>query len=212
MKKFHKRAAVFLTAATLAGLPAGAFFYSSPGSLTVWADNVEVESSEESSPEDVDFSDGSEVEIHADPVEQAQEDAGNDVTETPEVGITFTEPEGWLVDRTGIRTSVARKTVGIITIHFCTINRPVRRHLVLTYFYKFIPVTFGHVNVHIIVPWDKAFISKNTDQSTSGHYISKIMLFADRVNLPEELQKKLLFFCHLSTSLINYFQKLSQSF
>ena len=80
MKKFHKRAAVFLTAATLAGLPAGAFFYSSPGSLTVWADNVEVESSEESSPEDVDFSDGSEVEIHADPVEQAQEDAGNDVT------------------------------------------------------------------------------------------------------------------------------------
>ena len=60
MKKFHKRAAVFLTAATLAGLPAGAFFYSSPGSLTVWADNVEVESSEESSPEDVDFSDGSE--------------------------------------------------------------------------------------------------------------------------------------------------------
>ena len=57
MKKFHKRAAVFLTAATLAGLPAGAFFYSSPGSLTVWADNVEVESSEESSPEDVDFSD-----------------------------------------------------------------------------------------------------------------------------------------------------------
>lgn len=55
MKKFHKRAAVFLTAATLAGLPAGAFFYSSPGSLTVWADNVEVESSEESSPEDVDF-------------------------------------------------------------------------------------------------------------------------------------------------------------
>ena len=38
MKKFHKRAAVFLTAATLAGLPAGAFFYSSPGSLTVWAD------------------------------------------------------------------------------------------------------------------------------------------------------------------------------
>ena len=29
MKKFHKRAAVFLTAATLAGLPAGAFFYSS---------------------------------------------------------------------------------------------------------------------------------------------------------------------------------------
>lgn len=32
MKKFHKRAAVFLTAATLAGLPAGAFFYSSPGS------------------------------------------------------------------------------------------------------------------------------------------------------------------------------------
>ena len=117
-----------------------------------------------------------------------------------------------LVDRTGIRTSVARKTVGIITVHFCTINRPVRRHLVLTYFYKFIPVTFGHVNVHIIVPWDKAFISKNTDQSTSGHYISKIMLFADRVNLPEELQKKLLFFCHLSTSLINYFQKLSQSF
>ena len=96
-----------------------------------------------------------------------------------------------LVDRTGIRTSVARKTVGIITIHFCTINRPVRRHLVLTYFYKFIPVTFGHVNVHIIVPWDKAFISKNTDQSTSGHYISKIMLFADRINLPEELQKKL---------------------
>jgi len=62
MKKFHKRAAVFLTAATLAGLPAGAFFYSSPGSLTVWADNVEVESSEESSPEDVDFSDGSEAE------------------------------------------------------------------------------------------------------------------------------------------------------
>ena len=52
MKKFHKRAAVFLTAATLAGLPAGAFFYSSPGSLTVWADNVEVESSEESSPEE----------------------------------------------------------------------------------------------------------------------------------------------------------------
>ena len=50
MKKFHKRAAVFLTAATLAGLPAGAFFYSSPGSLTVWADNVEVESSEESNP------------------------------------------------------------------------------------------------------------------------------------------------------------------
>ena len=83
MKKFHKRAAVFLTAATLAGLPAGAFFYSSPGSLTVWADNVEVESSEESSPEDVDFSDGSEVEIHANPVEQAQEDAGNDVTESP---------------------------------------------------------------------------------------------------------------------------------
>ena len=37
MKKFHKRAAVFLTAATLAGLPAGAFFYSSPGSLTVAA-------------------------------------------------------------------------------------------------------------------------------------------------------------------------------
>ena len=72
MKKFHKRAAVFLTAATLAGLPAGAFFYSSPGSLTVWADNVEVESSEESSPEDVDFSDGSEAEILADPVEQAQ--------------------------------------------------------------------------------------------------------------------------------------------
>ena len=106
MKKFHKRAAVFLTAATLAGLPAGAFFYSSPGSLTVWADNVEVESSEESSPEDVDFSDGSEVEIHADPVEQAQEDAGNDVTETPEVGITFTEPEGWQTDTATVKIQV----------------------------------------------------------------------------------------------------------
>ena len=34
MKKFHKRAAVFLTAATLAGLPAGAFFYSSPGNTS----------------------------------------------------------------------------------------------------------------------------------------------------------------------------------
>lgn len=34
MKKFHKRAAVFLTAATLAGLPAGAFFYSSPGRIS----------------------------------------------------------------------------------------------------------------------------------------------------------------------------------
>ena len=33
------------------------------------------------------------LKIHADPVEQAQEDAGNDVTETPEVGITFTEPK-----------------------------------------------------------------------------------------------------------------------
>ena len=102
MKKFHKRAAVFLTAATLAGLPAGAFFYSSPGSLTVWADNVEVESSEESSPEDVDFSDGSEAEILADPVEQAQEDAGNDVTETPEVGITFYRTRR-LADRYGNR-------------------------------------------------------------------------------------------------------------
>ena len=39
------------------------------------------------------FSDGSEAEILADPVEQAQEDAGNDMTETPEVGITFTEPK-----------------------------------------------------------------------------------------------------------------------
>ena len=106
MKKFHKRAAVFLTAATLAGLPAGAFFYSSPGSLTVWADNVEVESSEESSPEDVDFSDGSEAEILADPVEQAQEDAGNDVTETPEVGITFTEPEGWQTDTATVKIQV----------------------------------------------------------------------------------------------------------
>lgn len=52
-----------------------------------------MESSEESSPEDVDFSDGSEVEIHADPVEQAQEDAGNDVTETPEVGLPLQNPK-----------------------------------------------------------------------------------------------------------------------
>ena len=117
MKKFHKRAAVFLTAATLAGLPAGAFFYSSPGSLTVWADNVEVESLEESSPEDVDFSDGSEVEIHADPVEQAQEDAGNDVTETPEVGITFTEPEGWQTDTATVKIQVEdTKNTGAFSI------------------------------------------------------------------------------------------------
>ena len=117
MKKFHKRAAVFLTAATLAGLPAGAFFYSSPGSLTVWADNVEVESSEESSPEDVDFSDGSEVEIHADLVEQAQEDAGNDVTETPEVGITFTEPEGWQTDTATVKIQVEdTKNTGAFSI------------------------------------------------------------------------------------------------
>lgn len=117
MKKFHKRAAVFLTAATLAGLPAGAFFYSSPGSLTVWADNVEVESSEESSPEDVDFSDGSEAEIHADPVEQAQEDAGNDVTETPEVGITFTEPEGWQTDTATVKIQVEdTKNTGAFSI------------------------------------------------------------------------------------------------
>ena len=117
MKKFHKRAAVFLTAATLAGLPAGAFFYSSPGSLTVWADNVEVESSEESSPEDVDFSDGSEVEIHADPVEQAQEDAGNDATETPEVGITFTEPEGWQTDTATVKIHVEdTKNTGTFSI------------------------------------------------------------------------------------------------
>jgi len=39
MKKFHKRAAVFLTAATLAGLPAGAFFYSSPGTIIAAAKN-----------------------------------------------------------------------------------------------------------------------------------------------------------------------------
>lgn len=117
MKKFHKRAAVFLTAATLAGLPAGAFFYSSPGSLTVWADNVEVESSEESSPEDVDFSDGSEAEILADPVEQAQEDAGNDVTETPEVGITFTEPEGWQTDTATVKIQVEdTKNTGAFSI------------------------------------------------------------------------------------------------
>ena len=117
MKKFHKRAAVFLTAATLAGLPAGAFFYSSPGSLTVWADNVEVESSEESSPEDVDFSDGSEAEILADPVEQAQEDAGNDVTETPEVGITFTEPEGWQTDTATVKIQVEdTKNTGTFSI------------------------------------------------------------------------------------------------
>ena len=115
MKKFHKRAAVFLTAATLAGLPAGAFFYSSPGSLTVWADNVEVESSEESSPEDV--SDGSEAEILADPVEQAQEDAGNDVTETPEVGITFTEPEGWQTDTATVKIQVEdTKNTGAFSI------------------------------------------------------------------------------------------------
>ena len=112
MKKFHKRAAVFLTAATLAGLPAGAFFYSSPGSLTVWADDVEVESSEESSPEDVDFSDGSEAEIHADPVEQA-----NDVTETPEVGITFTEPEGWQTDTATVKIQVEdTKNTGAFSI------------------------------------------------------------------------------------------------
>lgn len=117
MKKFHKRAAVFLTAATLAGLPVGAFFYSSPGSLTVWADNVEVESSEESSLEDVDFSDGSEAEIHADPVEQAQEDAGNDVTETPEVGITFTEPEGWQTDTATVKIQVEdTKNTGAFSI------------------------------------------------------------------------------------------------
>ena len=117
MKKFHKRAAVFLTAATLAGLPAGAFFYSSPGSLTVWADNVEVESSEESSPEDVDFSDGSEAEILADPVEQAQEDAGNDVTETPKVGITFTEPEGWQTDTATVKIQVEdTKNTGAFSI------------------------------------------------------------------------------------------------
>lgn len=117
MKKFHKRAAVFLTAATLAGLPAGAFFYSSPGSLTVWADNVEVESSEESSPEDVDFSDESEAEILADPVEQAQEDAGNDVTETPEVGITFTEPEGWQTDTATVKIQVEdTKNTGAFSI------------------------------------------------------------------------------------------------
>lgn len=117
MKKFHKRAAVFLTAATLAGLPAGAFFYSSPGSLIVWADNVEVESSEESSPEDVDFSDGSEAEILADPVEQAQEDAGNDVTETPEVGITFTEPEGWQTDTATVKIQVEdTKNTGTFSI------------------------------------------------------------------------------------------------
>ena len=117
MKKFHKRAAVFLTAATLAGLPAGVFFYSSPGSLTVWADNVEVESSEESSPEDVDFSDGSEAEILADPVEQAQEDAGNDVTETPEVGITFTEPEGWQTDTATVKIQVEdTKNTGAFSI------------------------------------------------------------------------------------------------
>ena len=117
MKKFHKRAAVFLTAATLAGLPAGAFFYSSPGSLTVWADNVEVESSEESSPEDVDFSDGSEAEILADPVEQAQEDAENDVTETPEVGITFTEPEGWQTDTATVKIHVEdTKNTGAFSI------------------------------------------------------------------------------------------------
>ena len=117
MKKFHKRAAVFLTAATLAGLPAGAFFYSSPGSLTVWADNVEVESSEESSPEDVDFSDESEAEILADPVEQAQEDAGNDVTETPEVGITFTEPEVWQTDTATVKIQVEdTKNTGAFSI------------------------------------------------------------------------------------------------
>lgn len=117
MKKFHKRAAVFLTAATLAGLPAGAFFYSPPGSLTVWADNVEGESPEESRPEDVDFSDGSEAEILADPVEQAQEDAGNDVAETPEVGITFTEPEGWQTDTATVKIHVEdTKNTGAFSI------------------------------------------------------------------------------------------------
>ena len=132
----------------------------------------------------------------------------------PEQSLLLGEERNLLkfTEQTAGELADSARSMCIITVHFCTINRPVRRHLVLTYFYKFIPVTFGHVDVHIIVPWDKAFISKNTDQSTSGHYISKIMLFADRVNLPEELQKKLLFFCHLSTSLINYFQKLSQSF
>ena len=116
-EEISKRAAVFLTAATLAGLPAGAFFYSSPGSLTVWADNVEVESSEESSPEDVDFSDESEAEILADPVEQAQEDAGNDVTETPKVGITFTEPEGWQTDTATVKIQVEdTKNTGAFSI------------------------------------------------------------------------------------------------
>ena len=66
---------------------------------------------------DVDFSDESEAEILADPVEQAQEDAGNDVTETPEVGITFTEPEGWQTDTATVKIQVEdTKNTGAFSI------------------------------------------------------------------------------------------------
>ena len=50
-------------------------------------------------------------------MEQAQEDAGNDVTETPEVGITFTEPEGWQTDTATVKIQVEdTKNTGAFSI------------------------------------------------------------------------------------------------
>ena len=51
-------------------------------------------------------------------MEQAQEDAGNDVTETPEVGITFTEPEGWQTDTATVKIQV-EDTKNTGTFFYC---------------------------------------------------------------------------------------------
>jgi len=117
-----------------------------------------------------------------------------------------------LMDRTAVCTGITRKSVRICPVYIRTVDCPIWRHFCFTDLYEFIPVTFWHVNIHIIIPGDKTFISKDTNQGSPCHHISKIMLFADFINLSEELQKKLLFFSHLSTSLINNFQKLRQCF
>lgn len=136
MKEIHKKAAAVLFAAAMTGLSAGTAFTGLPGSMTVWAEEAELETEtpaetqEETQPSEQTEAVTEEKttqktleevpeEIQEEATENPQADSTLE-TETaeeqpeiqPEIQITLTSPEGWQTEKTaiGIRIEDVKNT------------------------------------------------------------------------------------------------------
>ena len=115
-----------------------------------------------------------------------------------------------LMQSAAVRSNISGKCIGVIPIHIHALKGAVLRKYGAGNLHQFVPVVSWHIDIHVVVPGNKALVSHNANGSPSCHYISQIILFTDFIQLTEKLQQMFLFLCHWLSSLVYDFQNVCQ--